>query len=117
METKFILIGFQNNPLSKPKILKKFSNGKFNILQTAIGCTSTELKIKYSEGLENALIFNSKNEASLIQQILNRSFHSRYNSWCVRELEKESTIKNYMIDFLQKNSHIHNFKNALEILK
>ena len=109
---KFILVGFQNLP-TEPKILKEFYNGRFDIVQTIAGFTSAELTVKYSTGLDGALIFNSENAAGLVQQALNASFHGRYNSWCVRELTEQTTTNTLLIDYLKSNKHIKRYAKKL----
>ena len=104
---KYILIGFQNMPHNKPKFLKLFQNGNADgkgifgnagnspgngAISAMLGFTSSNLCLKYSEGFDDVMLFENHNEAGLVQQMLNSSFHGRYNCWCVRELDEKTTI-------------------------
>lgn len=125
---KFILVGFQNMPQNQPKFLKEFQNGNPDgkgifgkagnspangALAGMLGFTSSNLKIKYSEGLENVMIFETEAEAGLAQQALNGSFHGRHNSWCVRKFDENTTITGLVKYYLSANRHIERYAKAL----
>lgn len=114
---QYILIGFQSNPNAAAKVLKTFYNGGANAAIGAVagiaGITSGKMEIKYSEGFEGAMTFEHENEAGLVQQALNSSFHGKYNSWCVRELVAGKAMIDYVKEYCKSNKHIKMYAKFL----
>lgn len=125
---KFILVGFREMPEDPPVFLKEFRNGRPNgrgifgkagnspangAIFALLGFSSSNLKISYSEGLENLMTFESENEASFVQRALNMGFHGRHNSWCVRKFNKHTTVRLLLKEYLKSNSHIAKYARYL----